>query len=106
MIPFLNNPPWYPETLQNNLKNIKLIFLLKCTISRLQPLNIGIIRLFKCNYRKRVLNYVVSPTDDGKKASEKIQDVNIAKAIRWLQVAWRDVSIETIITVFINVALN
>ena len=106
MIPFLNNPPWYPETLQNNLKNIKLIFLLKCTISRLQPLDIGIIRPFKCNYRKRVLNYVVSPTDDGKKASEKIQDVNIAKAIRWLQVAWRDVSIETIITVFINVALN
>ena len=36
----------------------------------------------------------------GKNASEIIRDVNIAKANHWLQVAWRDVSTETIINCF------
>ena len=35
-----------------------------------------------------------------KNASEIIRDVNIAKANHWLQVAWRDVSTETIINCF------
>ena len=37
---------------------------------------------------------MVSRNDEGKNTSEIIQDVNIAKAIHWLQVAWRDVSTE------------
>ena len=43
---------------------------------------------------------MISRIDEGKNASEIIQDVNIAKAIHWLQVAWRDVSTETIINCF------
>ena len=100
IILFLVNAPCHPETLQNNLKNIKLIFLPKCTTSRLQPLDAGIIRAFKCKYRKKLLKYVVSRIDEGKNASEIIQDVNIAKRIDCLQVAWRDVSTETIINCF------
>ena len=100
IILFLDNAPYHPETLQNNLKNIEMIFLPKCTTSRLQLLDTGIIRAFKCKYGKRLLKYVVSRIDDGKNASEIIKDVNIAKAIHWLQVAWRDVSTETIINCF------
>ena len=48
-------------------------------------------------YRKRLLKYVVSRIDEGKNASEIVQDVNIVKAIYWLQVAWRNVSTGTII---------
>ena len=96
----LDNAPYHPETLQSNLKNIKLIFLRKCTTSRLQPLDAGIIRAFSCKYRKGLLKYVASRIDEGKSASEIIQDINIAKAIHWLQVAWRDVSKETIINRF------
>ena len=44
IILFLGNAPCHPEALQNNLENIKLIFLPKCTTSRLRPLNAGIIR--------------------------------------------------------------
>ena len=66
----------------------------------MQPVDGGIIRPFNGNYRKRVLKYVVSRIDEGKKASEIIQDENIAKAIPWLQVAWRDLSTETIINCF------
>ena len=100
IILFLDNAPCHPETLQNNLKNIKLIVLPKCTTSRLQPLDVGIITAFKCKYRKRLLKYVIPRIDEGKNASEIIQDVNIAKAIHWLQVAWGDVSTETIINCF------
>ena len=100
IILFLDNAPCHPETLQNNLKNIKLIFLLKRTSSQLLPLDAGIIRAFKCKYRKRLLKCVVSRIDEDKNASEIKKDVTIAKAIHWLQVAWRDVSTETIINCF------
>ena len=43
---------------------------------------------------------MISRTDEGKNASEIIQDVNIAKAVHWLQVAWKDVSTETITNCF------
>ena len=36
----------------------------------------------------------------GKNASEIIEDINTAKTIHWLQVAWRNVSTETIINCF------
>ena len=100
IILFLDNAPCQPETLQNNLKNIKLIFLSKCTTSRLQPLDTGIFRVFKCKYRKRLLKYVVSRIHEGKNTLEMIKDTNITKAIHWLQVAWRDLSTETIINCF------
>ena len=91
IILFLDNAPCHPETLQNNLKTITLIFLQKCVTSRLQLLDAGIIRAFKCKYRKRLLKCVVSRIDEDKNASEIKKDVTIAKAIHWLQVAWRDV---------------
>ena len=81
---FLDSPPCHPETLQNNLTNTKFIFLPKRTTFRLQPLDAGIIRASKCKYRKLLMKYVVSQIDEGKKVSEIIQDVNIAKAIHWL----------------------
>ena len=100
VILFLDNAPCHPETLQSRLKNIKLIFLPKSTTSRLQPLDAGIIRAFKCKYRKLLMKYVVARIDEGKNASEIIKDVNIAQAIHWLQVAWKDISKETILHCF------
>ena len=97
IILFLDNAPCHPEALQNNFKNIKLIFLPKCATSQLQPLDAGIIRALKCKYRKRLLKYMVSRIDEDKNDSQIIEDVNIAKAIHWLQVVWRDVSTKTII---------
>ena len=43
---------------------------------------------------------MVSRINEGKNASEIIKDVNIAKAIHWLQVAWKNISTETIINCF------
>ena len=100
VILFLDNAPCHPEILQSRLKNIKLIFLPKCTTSRLQPLDAGLIRAFKCKYRKLLMKYVVARIDEGKNASEIIKEVNIAQAIHWLQVAWKDISKETILHCF------
>ena len=47
---FLDNAPSDPGTFQSKLRNIKLLFLPKCTASRLQPLDAGIIRSFKYKY--------------------------------------------------------
>ena len=47
VLPFLDNAPSHPETLQRNLKNIKLVFLPKNTTSQLQYCDSGIIRNFK-----------------------------------------------------------
>ena len=97
---FLDNAPCHSETLQNNLTNMKLIFLPKCTKSRLHPLHAGIIRAFKCKYRKLLMKYVVSPTDEGEKVLKVINYANIAQKIHWLQVAWKDTSTGKIVHCF------
>ena len=68
VILFLGNATCHPETAQAGLKIIKLVFLPKNTASRLQPLDSGIIRNFKHKYRKLLVRYVVSRTDEGKTA--------------------------------------
>ena len=74
---FLGNTPSHPETLQGNLKNIKFLFLPKNATSKLQLCDAGIIRNFKVKLHKQLLKYVISRIDDGKKASEIIQGVDL-----------------------------
>ena len=83
-MPFLDITPSHPENLQGNLKHIKLEFLPKNTTSRLQPCDAGIIRNFKVKYRKQILKHVISRIDDGKKASEIIQGVDLLQCVRWM----------------------
>ena len=96
VILFWGNATCHPETAKASLKNIKLVFLAKNTTSRLQPLDGGIIRNFKHKYRKLLVCYVVSRIDEGKTASQIIEEVHILKAITWLQTAWKSVVPETI----------
>ena len=79
---FLDNAPSHPETLQGNLKNIKLVFLPKNTTSQLQSCDSGIIRNFKAKYRKQLLKHVISRIDDGKKTFEIIQRVDLLQCMR------------------------
>ena len=81
---FLNNASSHPETLQGNLKNIKVVFLPKNTTSQLQPCDAGIIPNFNVKYRKLLLKHVISRIDDGKKASEIIQGVDLLQCMRWV----------------------
>ena len=93
---FVDNAPSHPETLRGNLKNIKLVFLPKNTISQLQPCDPGIIRNFKVKYRKQLLKHVMSSIDDGKKASKIIQGVDLLQCMRWVNQAFEQITKDTI----------
>ena len=64
-----------------------IIFLLKNTTSRLQPLDAGIIQNFKVKYRKTLVKYVLARINDYSSAMQIIKDINILMAIRWAQEA-------------------
>ena len=95
VILFWDNATCHPETAQTGLKNIKLVFLPKNMTSRLQPLDAGIIRNFKCKYRKLLVRYIVSRIDEGKTASQIIEEVHVLKAITWLKTACKKVVPDT-----------
>ena len=91
-----DNATCHPETAQAGLKNIKLVFLPKNTTSQLQPFDAGMISNFKYKYRKLLVFYVVSRIDEGKTASQIVEEVHVLTAITWLQTAWKSVVPETI----------
>ena len=72
------------------------MFLPKNTNSQLQPCDDGIIRNFKLKYRKQLLKYVISRTDDGKKASEFIKGVDLLQCMRWVKQAYEKDTEDTI----------
>ena len=78
------------------LHNIKICFLPANTTSKLQPLDLGIMKNFKVHYRRFLLRYVLSKIDQCKTASEVTSSLNILMAIRWVAQAWKDVKEETI----------
>ena len=96
VLQFLDNALSHPETLQGNLKNIKLVFLTKITTSQLEPCDAGIIRNFKVKYRKQLLKHVISRVDDGKKTSEIIQGVDLLQCMRWVNQAFEQITKDTI----------
>ena len=59
----------------------------------------GIIQYFKVKYRRLLLKFVISSETT---AAEIAKEINILKAIRWIQEAWVSVSKDTIRKCFQN----
>ena len=91
----MDNAGCHPEYLEKKFSNIKICFLPANTTSKLQPLDLGIIKNFKVHYRRFLLRYVLSKIDQCKTASEVTSSLNILMAIRWVAQAWKDVKEET-----------
>ena len=72
------------------------MFLSKNITSQLQPCDAGIIRNLKAKYRKQLLKYVISRTDNGKKASKIIQGVDLLRYRRWVNQAFEQIIKDTI----------
>ena len=88
----VDNCPAHPKL--NSLQSIELHFLPPNCTSVLQPLDQGIIRLFKFHYRKFSLKSIVDYIDlHQKKPTEAL---NILQAIRFTKTAWNKVSKESI----------
>ncbi len=60
----------------------------------MQPLDLGIIQTFKAYYRKHFLTFV-SKIDSCDRATDVIKFVNVLVALRWVALAWQEVSPET-----------
>ena len=78
---FLDNAPMHPENLVGKYSNIKIVFLPKNTISRLQPLDADIIKNFKEKYRKKLLRHVIARISNDCSASDIPKEVAILQAI-------------------------
>ena len=83
----------YSESLQSNLTYIKLIFLPKCTISRLYSLQLP--ELLDSSNVGTISNFQMKK-DEGKKVSHVIQEVDILWVTYWLKSVWKNISAETI----------
>ena len=85
---FLDDATCHPESMIGHFSQIKIIFLLKNTTSRLQPLGAGIIQNIKVKYRKRL--------QEDASATQIVKGVDVLVVILWLQEAWKEVTNLTI----------
>ena len=93
---FMDNAGCHPQELCDRFSNIQICFLPANTTSILQPLDLGIIKNFKLHYRRNFLRYVISKIDECDKASDVVKSLNILIAIRWVALAWSQVTTDTI----------
>ena len=87
----MDNAGCHPHDLEGKFSNIKVVFLPANTTSKLQPLDLGIIKNFKTYYRKLFLRYLLTKIDQCSSATEISKSITILQAIRWTSEAWKTV---------------
>ena len=97
----LDNDGCHLHDLKGKYSNIQIILLPLNTTSQIQPLDLGIIQIFKVHYRKLLLRFVLSKIDESNDtASQIVKSVSVLTAIRWVAEAWDSVKKETIMKCF------
>ena len=92
----MDNAGCHPEDLNGKYSNIKVAFFPPNTTSVLQPLDLGIIKNFKVQYRKLLMRFILAKIDQCSSASEVVKSITILLDTRWIAEAWRNVSSDTI----------
>ncbi|XP_066150292.1 tigger transposable element-derived protein 4-like [Euwallacea fornicatus] len=87
---FLDNACSHPKEI--NLKNIKLCFLPPNCTSVCQPLDQGIIKNFKFNYRTLLLKHLLVNIDDANSAQDLVKIITLLDAIFYANKAWSEVT--------------
>lgn len=85
----VDNCPAHPKV--EGLRHIKLVFMPPNTSSKLQPMDQGIIHSLKSYYRKILLSRIIDAMD-----SEDQFSVNLLDAINFINMAWQNVTKQTI----------
>ena len=105
IILFLDSAPCHPPSLTDMFSNIKVAFLPKNTTSHTQPLDAGIIKVWKIYYKRKLLRHIVGQVDGAHSASEIVKSVNLLMALRWMVNAWNEVKSEVISKCFRHVGM-
>ena len=87
----MDNAGCHPADLTEKYSNIKVVFLPPNTTSKLQRLDLGIIKTFKTRYRKLFLRYVLTKFSQCLTATDVSSSITILQAIRWTSEAWKSV---------------
>lgn len=93
---FVDNCPAHPKVLQKKLKAVSVIHLPSYITSKLQPMDMGIIKNLKFYYRKRLVKKLLEVIQKEKDAYV----IDLLQAITLLTKAWNDVSSTTIANCF------
>ena len=94
ILPFLDNCASHPHDL--SLSNIRLAFLPANTTSVLQPMDQGIIRSFKCRYRRLLHEHVIRQLECDPDMTRSQVKIDLLLAMNWIRTAWQGVTEATI----------
>lgn len=93
----LDNATCHPNV---ELSNVKLLFFPPNTTAKCQPMDQGIIQSFKLQYRKLLVQHIISNIDGHINLtnidSKKLPEITVLNAITWIKEAWDRVTPETI----------
>ncbi|XP_044537888.1 tigger transposable element-derived protein 1-like [Gracilinanus agilis] len=92
----IDNAPSHPPTIAELNPKVKFVFLPQETTSLIQPLNLGVMALFKAYYLRRTLKMLIAATggENAETALEFWKRFNIKMAIDIIVEAWNDVTEE------------
>lgn len=83
------------------LRNVKLAFFPPNTTFAKQPMDQGIIQAFKLQYRKRLVQHLLSALpSDMTVANVENRKISILDAVTWINTSWANVNKETIVKSF------
>ena len=96
---FVDNCAAHPHL---QLSNLKFVFLLPNTTSKLQPGDTGIIQTLKLNYRKRLMRHILYTIsqDTPSSGSDLLKTVTLLDAIMWWKGAWDLLQEDTVMKCF------
>ena len=77
---------------QSDLSNVKVVYLPPNVTSIMQPLDQGIIKSFKSQYKRLLVQFLL----DSIEKFDKLVKPNIKEAIEMIRIAWRNVTADTI----------
>ncbi|GBL96618.1 hypothetical protein AVEN_207785-1 [Araneus ventricosus] len=100
----LNNATCHAHGAQ--LKNVKLLFLPPNTTLKLQPLDHGIIKCFKIEYRQCVLRHVITRMDGSESASGLSKKISVGDALDCIKTSREKIGQEMITKCFVSCGIS
>jgi hypothetical protein len=88
----LDHAPCHPSDI--SLSNIELLFFPANTTSLSQPLDQGVIHVFKVQYRKCLVKHIIARCSTARSAEEIV--ISALDAVNWIDLSWRSVTEVTI----------